>query len=415
MAVSTDAQLRDWKKLGPILNTEGVQDFRDPYLWKEGSTWHMLIGAALESGGGLDYWVLKAGDKGARWQRQRRFSDLSYRVMDPGSVIWEMPVFQQLSQDVWILLVNPIGGKVSKYGEPATRAVYWTGSWAGGVFKPFTREPKLLDIIPGHLAPTVARAADGTLRAIGIIDERRTPVSQERAGWANMFSLPRRWALMPDGRTLGQAPAPELVALRGRPRIDGRTLATGAPPLAIDEGLRAYELQVGFGAEAAPGTVAIELMASADGREATQLRIDPASGAVVIDKSRASLAGEDEGPLVLRGSYDVQAFGALHTLRVIVDGSSIEVFINDAAAFAVRSYPTLAGSTGLRITRDGHAASTAKVSLWPLRQPPGPAAAALSTVGPARPAQPAGPTRSQTTPTSSGRAPGASSQDRHQS
>lgn len=374
MAVSTDAQLRDWRKLGPILNTEGVQDFRDPFLWNEAGRWHMLIGAALEGGGGLDYWVLEPdekGRKGSRWQRQRRFSNLSYRVMDPGSVIWEMPVFQRLAGNTWILLVNPIGGQVSKYGEPATRAVYWTGEWTDGLFKPFFREPRPLDILPGHLAPTVARAADGQLRAIGIIDERRSPASQERAGWANMFGLPRSWRLLPDGRTLGQAPAPELQALRAPPRLEGQAIALGgAAPWAFDPGLHAYELQLDFEASpTAPGLLSIDLLAAPDGREVTRLQIDPAQGLVKLDKSRASLAGEDEGPMLLQGRYDTQAFGALRTLRVFVDGSSIEVFINEAAAYAVRSYPTLPASTGVRIAQTGKPEATARVSLWPLRMP----------------------------------------------
>lgn len=59
MAVREDADLEDWTKIGPILNTEHVVDFRDPYLLRSGGTWHMIIGAALETGGGLDYYVLR--------------------------------------------------------------------------------------------------------------------------------------------------------------------------------------------------------------------------------------------------------------------------------------------------------------------------------------------------------------------
>ena len=94
-------------------------------------------------------------------------------------------------------------------------------------------------------------------------------------------------------------------------------------------------------------------------------------GSVTLDKSCASLSGEGEGPQLLQGAFDPQAFGALRRLRLIVDGSSIEVFINDAATFAVRSYPSLPGSTLVRIAQAGNPAATADVSLWPLRLPPG--------------------------------------------
>ena len=372
MAVSDDPQLRDWRKLGPILNTQDVKDFRDPFLWQEADTWHMIIGAAQDSGGGLEYLVLKPAEKGARWQRQRRFVEPSYRVLDIGSAIWEMPVFERLADGVAILVVNPIGGQISKYGEPATRAVYWTGEWSAGVFKPFFRTPKNLDLVPGHLAPTVARAADGRLRAIGIIDERRSPPAQERAGWANAFSLPRQWFLLPDQQTLGQAPAPELMALRGERRIAHADMVLGNEPVKLAIGLHAYELLVEVdAAKLGSGQLVVDVLASDDGREYTRLLFDPAKGRVTVDKSNSTLSTDGEGPQQLAGDYAAAAFGPMRSVRVIVDGSVIDVFVNDAAAYAVRSYPSRAGSTHVRLAATGpQAATAASVQMWPLRQAP---------------------------------------------
>jgi len=371
MAVSEDAELRSWRKLGSILNTSDVKDFRDPFLWKEADTWHMLIGAALETGGGLEYLVLKPAEKGARWQRQRRFMEPAYRILDPGSAIWEMPVFERLSERASILVVNPIGGRVSKYGDPATRAVYWIGEWSGGVFKPFFRTPKNLDLVPGHLAPTVGRTADGSLRAIGIVDERRSPQAQERAGWANAFGLPRVWTLMPDQKTLGQAPAPELMSLRGERRIVRSDLALTNEPTTLLKGLHAYELQLDFDtATLGGGQVHIDVLASDDGAEVTRLSFDPAHGRVSVDKSRSTLAQDGEGPQQLVGDYATDAFGPMRSLRVIVDGSVIEVFVNDAAAYAVRSYPSRVDSTTVKVAATGSPGVMAGIQLWPLRRPP---------------------------------------------
>ena len=372
MAVSEDPQLRDWHKLGPILNSEGIKDFRDPYLWREGESWHMIVGAALETGGGLAYYVLRPGEKGAHWRRQPRFSELGYRFMDPGSVIWEMPVFERLSDQVYLLVVNPVGGSISKYGEPATRAVYWTGEWSGGVFKPYFRNPKYLDMVPGHLAPTVGRAADGQLRAIGIIDERRTPQAQQRAGWAHTFSLPRTWYLMPDQRTLGQAPAPELTALRGARAFARTGMTIGSEPAPVASGLYAYELLVELTDHpGASAPINIDVMGSDDGKEFTRLGFDPVNGTVTVDKSHSTLSGDGEGPQMLKGNFAIDAFGAMRKLRVIVDGSVIEVFVNDAAAYAVRSYPSLRDSTRVRMAVAGDRTSLADVQLWPLRPPGG--------------------------------------------
>lgn len=370
MAISEDPQLRTWKKVGPILNSRAAKDMRDPFLWKEGGTWHMIIGAALESGGGLLYYVLEPGDKGGQWQPKSRFTETSYRRMDIGSEIWEMPVFEKLSDDVSILVANPIGGKVSKYGEPSTRAVYWTGTWTNGTFKPFSPTPRFLDLVPGHLAPTVARADDGSLRAIGIIDERRIPLAQQRAGWAHTFSLPRTWYLLGDKRTLGQRPAPELAGLRGVAIVDRPAVSIGRQPVSFDPGQQAYELLLDL-KDTAPvhGVLQLDVLTSPDGQEFTRLIFDPSHGAVVVDKSHSTMSADGEGPQVLKGSYDADAFGAMRRVRVIVDGSTVEVFINDAAAYSVRSYPSLPSSKGIRMGADATPALQAAVKLWPLRLP----------------------------------------------
>lgn len=370
MAVSDDAQLITWRKAGPILNSQGVRDFRDPFVWKSGSTMHMIVGAARDSGGGLAYYTLQSDGTPARWQLQPRFTDPGFHALDPGSEIWEMPVFQQLTDDVWVLLVNPIGGRFTKYGEAAARAMYWTGRWEDGLFKPFFREPKLLDLVPGHLAPTVARGADGQLRAIGIVDERRTPGAQLRAGWAHTFSLPRSWTLMPDQRTLGQRPASELLALRSDVRTAREGVRIGPAMATLPRGTGAYELQLDvteWPDEAGP--LAVDVMASDDDREVTRLLFDRANGRVTVDLSRSTLSGDREGPSVLNGAYDTAAFGAMNRLRVFVDGSVIEVFINDAAAYGVRSYPSLPGSTQVRLATTGRSALTAALRLWSLRRP----------------------------------------------
>lgn len=379
VAVSDDPDLRIWRKLGPILNTRFVKDFRDPYLWSEEGQWRMIIGAAYETGGGLDAYAYARTEAGPVWTREPAFAAVPYGAMDIGSEIWEMPVFEPLTEDVRVLVVNPIGGRVSKYGARSTRAVYWTGQWRDGQFHPFATEPQPLDLVPGHLAPTVARAADGRLRAIGIVDERRSPQAQEDAGWANLFSLPRQWFLMPDGRTLGQAPAPELTALRGEVMVLPAQRLDGGLPL-IDNA-RAYEVEVRVADLPRGARLGLDLLSSADGAESTRIYYDGVAGEVVVDKSRSTLSTEEEGPRVLRGAYPIDRFGPVRTLRAFVDGSVIEVFINDAAAFSFRAYPTRSDSTGARLFADRGAIDLAGVAIWPLAEPQAPQAEARLTSG----------------------------------
>ncbi len=360
VAVSTDPMLRVWEKRGPIIDTRHVNDFRDPYLWQESGIWHMIVGAAYDAGGGLDYY--RCGDRKAPtcWEHVKRFASIPYARMDVGSIIWEMPVFEAIG-DRRLLIVNPIGGKVSKYGEPATRGVYWLGEWHRGLFVPDRAEPHMLDLFPGHLSPAVARTPDGSLVGIGIVDERRTSQAQEDGGWAHTFSLPREYYLNGAG-LLGQRPLAALKQLRSGEPLRADLPDTGESHLASPG--HQYEAQLRFeGAREKP--FGLILGQSADGREATRIVYDPATRQLILDKSRSSLRGEDEGPQVIRQAYDVAAYGPPEKWHVFVDGSIVDVFIGDGGTFSFRLYPKGADSTGISVlNEDGGAVGAA---IWPLR------------------------------------------------
>ncbi len=364
LAVSRDADLSQWEKLGPIINSEHVSDFRDPYIWIDDNQWHMIIGAAYGESGGLDYYVMDSIGDVTQWKHQKRFSSVPYEQMDIGSAIWEMPVFEALSEDVHILLVNPIGGKVQKYQDPSTRGVYWLGKWKNGLFTPFYTTPKPLDILVGHLSPTVARADDGTMRAIGIVDERRTPSAQKSAGWAHTFSLARRWFLMADGLTLGQEPAPENKALRND-KLFEKTAVVSPKTTVLLKDEWAYELllsDVNLG----QSPLTIEVFANEDSTETTKLIFNPLTNTVTLDKAHSNLSGNDEGPLLITGAYDRDAHGDIQTINVFVDGSVIDVFINQSAAFSVRAYPSKMTSNQLKLVSSSGLIHIGKAEVWAL-------------------------------------------------
>jgi sucrose-6-phosphate hydrolase SacC (GH32 family) len=365
VAVSVDPKLQHWERRGPIVDTAHVQDFRDPYLWKEDGVWNMIIGAAYEGHGGLDYYRCEGGDGPTCWKRRDRFAATPFQAMDqPGSTIWEMPVFEALGARR-VLVANPIGGRISKYGQAATRGVYWVGDWTGEGFAPDRPAPQPLDVVPGHLSPAVARRPDGTLVGIGIVDERRGAQAQADAGWAHTFSLPREWFLTAGGHALGQRPIEGLKALRADPAgATQSSLVVHGERLLGDFGHQ-VELQARFaaGARAPYGVV---IAASPDGQEQTRILYDPATQEIVVDKSRSTLSTSGEGPKVLRGKLDTQAFGEPLAWRVFVDGSVVDVFLGDGAAFSFRIYPSRADASrvGL-VAEDTVAADTA--TAWRLK------------------------------------------------
>lgn len=360
VAVSSDPLLRAWEKRGPIIDTTYVDDFRDPYLWREDGVWHMIIGAALKSGGGLDYYTCTKTGGDTCWAHVRRFSSVPYAQMDVGSTIWEMPVFEDLDGRR-LLIVNPIGGKVSKYGDPATRGMYWLGSWRDGLFAPDHARPRRLDLFPGHLSPAVARRPDGTLVGIGIVDERRTPQAQEDARWAHTFSLPREYFLNAAG-VLGQRPLSALKGLR-KDETSFAVIATGAGFSPVADVGHQYEAAVSFSGSLT-GPYGIVLARSPDGSEQTRVLYDPKTRRFILDKSVSSLRGEDEGPLVLHQDYDADVYGEPRDWRIFIDGSVVDVFIGDGAAFSFRTYPKARQATGFGILREDGAQAAG--TLWRL-------------------------------------------------
>ncbi|WP_205502318.1 GH32 C-terminal domain-containing protein [Rufibacter psychrotolerans] len=367
LATSTDPALETWVKHGPIIGKEHVNDFRDPFLWQEGGTWHMLIGAALSTGGGLAYYT---STDLLNWTYNPTFTSIAYRLMDIGSAIWEMPVFAPIGNGKHILVVNPIGGSVNKYGPGQyTRAVYWTGVWQSGRFAPDYSQPKMLDVIHGHLSPTIETDYNNETVGIGIVDERRSSQAQLNAGWAHLFSLPRTWYLMPDGRTLGQKPLAALANLRqaGTYKRYEEQVVTATAALPEVAG-KSTEL-VAYVDTTATGTrYGINFRVSPNKEEITSLYYDTQLQKFFLDKRKSSLSPQTEEKVLLSGSYDAKAFGKPYKFQVFIDHSVIDVFINDAAAFSNRIYPTLNTSEGVELFSEGGATRFLSVEGWEMAQ-----------------------------------------------
>jgi len=350
-ATSTDPDLKVWTKTTPVIDRQFVNDFRDPYIFKDGSIWVMIIGAAVSGSGGLDCYT--STDLNT-WTHKSNFSTVPYSAMDIGSVIWEMPVFEPLGNGKYILIVNPIGGSVTKYGPKYTRGVYWIGNYTNGQFTPDYNQPKMLDLIPGHLSPAVARNASSQLVGIGIVDERRNSQSQLNAGWAHTFSLARTYSLLADNKTLGQAPAAQTASLRaaGSQQTLSNISVSSVSNVPVADGAKA-EIIATLSPATTASTYGLNIRRSNDGTEVTKLYYDAVGKNIILDKTTSSLSGDVEDKVLLSQPYDELAFGKPATFHVFIDNSVIDVFINEKAAFSARIYPTKADSKGVQLYSNG--------------------------------------------------------------
>jgi sucrose-6-phosphate hydrolase SacC (GH32 family) len=319
-ATNNDGTLENWTLRGGIIdknnpNPGGIADFRDPYLWYSDGRWHMIIGAARHNGGGLEYYhTTHLGD--GYWERANNFTSIPYSMMDPGSAIWEMPVFEYLGNhggvEKWVLVVSPIGGSMQKNNAPYVRSVYWTGTWnpnaeGVGVFIPDYSTPKHLDVIHGHLSPSVTRQPNGELVALGIVDERTNSQMQNDLGWAHMFSLPVVWRLLEDGQTIGQRPHSNLQQLRDQSGHYQQTNLQVNGEIPLDFSSTQAELTIHIDPNNTGTSYGFYVAASPDMEEVTRIYYD--GNNMVIDKTSSTNYGGMEEVGVYAGEYDEAVFG----------------------------------------------------------------------------------------------------------
>ncbi|MDT0345062.1 glycoside hydrolase family 32 protein [Streptomyces litchfieldiae] len=321
-AVPDDDALTVWRPVPePVVTAPPaglhVAMFRDPFVFRHGGRRWALVGAGHADG--TPSVLLYDCDDLLSW----RFAGVLLDGRDPRAAEalgkdatgWECPQLFETSDGHWVLVLSLWDG------EPLSTG-HLTGTLtAAGPDDPtprFTpRSGGPLDHGRDFYAPAVLQdRAGGRVLLWGWSWEARSQDEVERAGWAGVLTAPRVVDIRADG-ALSTVPAPELERLRARP------LPSQLPD--------AYEL---FITATAPATVG--LLRSAAGERVT-LALDPAAGTVTLDRSgwpRQRAGGS--GPLTLAAGPGAAPGGL--TVRVLADGSLLELFAGDAAVATERVY-----------------------------------------------------------------------------
>ncbi len=305
-----DADLTEWTKdphnpviPGPPPKLETV-GFRDPFVWREDGGWWMALGSGIEGRGGA---VLL--------YRSPDLIDWTYRgplLVGEGvapDTMWECPNFFRLDER-WVLIVSLFGG---------TGVRYFVGDFDGSRFTP--RQRGWVDYGEVFFAPLTFEDDAGRRLLFGWLEETRSEAAQRAAGWSGAMTLPRALTLASDG-TLCSAPAPEVETLRGA------ALDVEAPlPLT-------FEMHATY---AMRGDVTGFALQGADGAELARVGYIPATQTLSCEGIGTAQEGmHDVGlrhaPLPLPPTAQLD-------LRVFVDRSVIEVFVNGRAALSGRMYP----------------------------------------------------------------------------
>ena len=368
-AVSTDGV--SFRKEPALLVAEpppGTVMFRDPYVWRDGARWRMLVGAALADGRGaaLQYF----SEDLLHWEYGGPFLAQPPTPLPGGGDTeegWECVQYADFGVQRGALVLSAWDPE-----DGAGRTAVYVGRDWGDHFAT-QAEPRRFDYGPDFYAPALMRAPDGRWLAWGWVweardEERVGSVSTwtDEVGWAGMLSLPRELTLTADG--VAQRPAREVDGLRGALLVDASGTLSPHAAEPLGEVSHCFDVVARLGWHAGGGAAAgLSLVTSADGSEHLDVFVDPRSGDVVIDRDAASLdprakAGSWRIPTLMRPGGSVE-------VRMVVDHSVVEVFLDNGAAATVRFYPVGQGPWRLTARNDGEGTAEYAALAWELVPP----------------------------------------------
>jgi beta-fructofuranosidase len=358
MAIARDDDLRNWTKAAaPILGSPppglAVTGFRDPCLWREGNQWRMVVGSGFAGKGGAI--LLYASEDLHHWtylhplMQARVGGQESLNPVDGGEM-WECPDFFPLGER-HVLLISTKG------------KVFWkVGAYHDQLFYP--EKEGTVDFGSYYAARTMLDRS-GNRILWGWIPETRPEEEYRRAGWAGVMSLPRILTLAGDG-SLQMRLAPEVEALRGPaaafagPELGGAELgdsklgSAGHSPEAL-AGIAALRIH----------NLAAELQLSFTPRPGQQFQVELRSeqNELFASITYQPLAGGGDLSLNRRRAAMPSSPGVTLSLRLLLDGSVLELLANESVAITDRVY--FSPTTPLKIVLPSDT-PVSSLHLWPI-------------------------------------------------
>ncbi|MBA8991004.1 beta-fructofuranosidase [Curtobacterium pusillum] len=287
---------------------EAITMFRDPFVWQDGDDWSMAVGAA-------------AADQTASVRHYRSADGLGWAFVG----------------DLVAMSRNTVDGIDTGEGWECPQILTLDGvdvaivaSWShadgpGDVIAiPLSGAPLPVKVDDGQhfYAASVMRTSSWGPVLFGWIREGRTEQWTEQAGWSGAISLPRRTWLH-DGR-LASEPHPVLESLRigSAQRCQGATIGAQVEivlPVAVTGRIRLRFSEA----------------------EYLDVNIDLEADILTVDRAHASTDHRaDPSPAVVSAPFDRSADRP--AVRLLLDGSIVEVFTSAGRSVTTRVYPTQA-------------------------------------------------------------------------
>ena len=346
IATSTDADLTKWtKQTTPVIARPPaglkVLGFRDPAPWQDGDWWYVALASGIANKGAR---VLLYRSKDLRqWSYLHPLAEgtgsgkHAVNPVDSGDM-WECPDFFPLG-DAHVLIYATAGKVHWQSGELDKKAMRFHSQQSG-----------LLDHGSYYAAKTQLDA-DGNRILWGWITEDRPVEDYRAAGWAGAMSLPRKLTLDKRGRVAMRV-LPAVESLRGpeqnvisRANKSENEWSIKSSVFPHLRGEILCEVRTSEGCK-------LSLIGSENGSERKwiSVKFDPRQRQhIMVDNQTIPIALEATGPL---------------QFRMFVDGSVLELFVNNQEAYTKRIYTSAMLAPDIRLDFEGNTTNLKRLSVW---------------------------------------------------
>lgn len=297
-------------------------DFRDPKVWEHDGKFYAVVGSKIEEED-IGQILLFESEDLEHWN----FKSIAAKATENLGYMWECPNFATIDGKE-ILILSPQG--IEQEGI-VYQNVYQSGYMVGNLNYEtgiFTHEDfHLLDYGSDFYAPQITQTPDGRTILIGWLDMWYEKMPEQEDGWAGMMTVPRELRLK-NGKIFS-VPAKELEGLR-KEKISYEKLSLTEPTklekISGDIGELIVDVNTGktpaFGIELRVGE-----------KEKTIIEYAGAEKILILNRKRSGKGPGDTREVELNPGENL-------TLRIYLDKSSVEIFINDGeAVMSSRIYP----------------------------------------------------------------------------
>ncbi|MGN1053434.1 MAG: GH32 C-terminal domain-containing protein [Candidatus Scatosoma sp.] len=370
-----DVYLTEWVVEDTVVLTQPGDDsqgerdqFRDPFVWRDGDTYYMMISTSVPGrGGSANIYV---SENMREWEYKGYVFECDFAKYPEQGAHWEcvvmLPISKKDGSETKYILFDCPQYTVDGY---VVDCYYWIGRFDKTAcrFIPDNEKPQLFDCGGGvytgqngycFLTDEDAAAGktayeSGRTVIYAIAQGKDAGTEQNKwAGWAHNFAMPLQLWLSDDGAQVIREPVREIQSLYGETLYEVSDAALSAADVnGYIKNIRGDMLRIDMKFTLSPTADTYESglyvrynpVENDKGTERTKIAF--AERGVYIDREKSSLLDYvSKKESYLWGSVERE-----YSVTVLLDRSMLEMYVNGVMSFTTRIYPKYGNSDYLRL------------------------------------------------------------------